>query len=155
MAWSTQGARFGSIFEAINKMPAQFLAPPITTVFVWGVFWRRGTREAALTTLLAGFAIGIGEFLLDLPVIGSEQLITQGLGISFMMQAWWNFCLCSGIFVAVSLMTPAPNLAVIEGLTWGNPLKVIFNGRLSGPADPRIIAALIAAGMAGLYGIFH
>ena len=35
MAWSTQGDKFGSIFfEAINKMPAQFLAPPITVVFI-------------------------------------------------------------------------------------------------------------------------
>ena len=41
MAWSTQAGRLGSIFVAINKMPAQFLAPPITTVFLWGVFWAR------------------------------------------------------------------------------------------------------------------
>jgi Na+/proline symporter len=52
MAWSTQGDKFESIFEAINKMPAQFLAPPISVVFVWGVFWRRGTKQAALTTLV-------------------------------------------------------------------------------------------------------
>ena len=95
------------------------------------------------------------EFLLDLPVIGSEQLITDGLGISFMMQAWWNFCLCSGIYFFVSLLTPAPPLATVESLTWSSPWKVIFNGRLSGPGDPRLVAAYIVAGMAALYGIFH
>jgi len=155
MIWSTQGAKFGSIFEAINKMPAQFLAPPITTVFLWGVFWRRGTSAAALATLLAGFSFGIVEFLLDLPLFGSEQLITDGLGISFMMQAWWNFCLCSGIYFVVSLVTRAPALATVESLTWSSPLKVILNGRLSGPSDPRLVAAYIVAGMAALYGIFH
>jgi SSS family solute:Na+ symporter len=57
MAWSTQGGRFSSIFEAINVI-ASDLAPPITTVFVFGVFWRRGTRQAALSTLIFGFALG-------------------------------------------------------------------------------------------------
>jgi SSS family solute:Na+ symporter len=154
MAWSTQGARFGSIFEAINKMPAQFLAPPITTVFVWGVFWRRGTYQAALATLLAGFSIGILEFLIDLPVVGTTQLITEGLGISFMMQAWWNFCLCSAIFVTVSLVTPAPDLERIESLTWPNPLRVIFHGRVTGAFDPRVVASAILAGMCVLYYVF-
>ena len=43
MAWSTQGGKFGSIFEAINKIPMAF-APGITTIFLWGVFWPRGNR---------------------------------------------------------------------------------------------------------------
>jgi SSS family solute:Na+ symporter len=155
MAWSTQGAKFGSIFEAINKMPAQFLAPPITTVFVWGVFWRRGTRQAAFATLLLGFALGLVEFLIDLPVVGKTQLITQGLGVSFMMQAWWNFCLCSLIFVVASLMTTAPQIARIEGVTWSNPFRVIFYGRPTGASDPRIVASCIAIVMAMLYCAFR
>ena len=36
MAWSTQGGRFSSIFEAINVIAAD-LAPPITASFLWGV----------------------------------------------------------------------------------------------------------------------
>ena len=42
MAWSTQGDRFGGIFAGINQM-ISVLAPPISTVFIWGIFWRRGT----------------------------------------------------------------------------------------------------------------
>lgn len=155
MVWSTQGAKFGSIFEAINKMPAQFLAPPITTVFIWGVFWRRGTRQAAFATLLLGFAIGIVEFLIDLPIVGRTQLITQGLGISFLMQAWWNFCVCSLIFVVASLLTAPPALARIENLTWPNPLKVVFYGRPAGASDPRVLASAIVVGMAILYYTFR
>jgi SSS family solute:Na+ symporter len=154
VAWSTQGARFGSIFEAINKMPAQFLAPPITTVFVWGVFWRRGTPQAALVTLLVGFAFGFAEFLVDLPIVGSTQLITQGLGISFMMQAWWNFCLCGVIFLVTSLLTPAPALSQVEELTWPNPFRVIFYGKPERLSDPRILAAGIVFGMVVLYYVF-
>jgi SSS family solute:Na+ symporter len=154
MAWSTQGGRFGSIFEAINKMPAQFLAPPITTVFLWGVFWRRGTKQAALTTLILGFAMGLVEFVIDLPVIGDTQVITKGLGVSFMMQAWWNFCICSVIYVITSLLTPRPDPAQIESLTWSNPLKVIFHGKPTRVGDPRIVAAVLFAAMIVLYCIF-
>jgi SSS family solute:Na+ symporter len=66
MLWSTQGGRFGSIFEAINKMPAQFIAPPIATVLLWGVFWRRGTRQAGIFTLALGFGGGLILFVIDL-----------------------------------------------------------------------------------------
>ena len=42
MLWSTQGDQFGTIFEAVNKIPMTF-APAVTTVFVFGVLWKRGT----------------------------------------------------------------------------------------------------------------
>jgi solute:Na+ symporter, SSS family len=152
--WSTQGGRFSSIFEAINVIAAD-LAPPITTVFLFGVFWRRGTKQASVVTLIVGFLIGATSFVLDLPVFGTEKLITQGLGISFMMQAWWMFCICSVLFVIVSLLTPPPAPESIEGLTWEHPLAVIFGKKLEGVSDPRIIAGLLLATMAVLYYIFR
>jgi SSS family solute:Na+ symporter len=154
MAWSTQGGRYSSIFEAINTIAA-YLAPPITTVFLWGVFWRRGTKQAALTTLITGFSLGVASFLVDLPVIGTEKIITHRWGIPFMMQAWWMFCLCSVIFVMVTLLTPKPDIRNIEGLTWKNPLQVIAQGRLKGLGDPRVIAGLLLGMMAVLYYIFR
>ncbi len=155
MLWSTQGDKFGSIFEAINKMPAQFLAPPITTVFIWGAFWKRGTKHAAMTTLIAGLSFGLIAFMIDLPVIGETQWITERLGIPFMMQAWWGFCICSVIFIVTSLLTPRPAPEQVEERVWGNPLHVIFKEKLTRPSDPRIGAALLLILMAVLYSIFH
>ncbi|HEY1464392.1 MAG TPA: sodium:solute symporter [Terriglobales bacterium] len=152
--WSTQGGRFTSIFEAINVIGAD-LAPPITTVFLFGVFWRRGTKEASIITMITGFLIGAVSFVLDLPVFGTEKLITNGLGISFMMQAWWVFCICSLLFVVVSLLTPPPEPAKIDGLTWQNPFAVIFGKKVEGFFDPRILAGLLLATMAVLYYIFR
>jgi len=154
MAWSTQGGRYSSIFEAINTI-ATYLAPPITTVFLWGVFWRRGTKQAALTTLITGFSLGAISFLIDLPVIGTEKIITHKLGIPFMMQAWWMFCLCSAIFVIVSLLTPKPDVQSIEEVTWKNPLQVITEGKLMGIGDPRIMAGFLLLAMIVLYYIFR
>ncbi len=154
MAWSTQGGRYTSIFEAINTI-ASYLAPPITAVFLWGVFWRRGTSRAALTTLISGFLLGVVSFLIDLPVFGTEKAITKGLGIPFMMQAWWMFCLCSLIFFTVSLLTPKPDPDRVRDLTWASPRQVVAQGRISGWGDPRLLAGGLLALMAVLYYIFR
>lgn len=169
MGWSTQGDKFSSIFEAINKMPAQFLAPPITTVFLWGVFWRRGTKEAAVATLALGFGFGLVAFAIDLPLVTifevekevdgvtmlvPQQVITERWGIPFMLQAWWGFCLCSCVYVGISLVTPAPNPEQTDGLTWPNPVDVLTGHPLRGITDPRILAGMLLVLMASLYALF-
>jgi len=154
MAWSTQGSRYSSIFEAINAI-ASHLAPPITTVFLWGIFWRRGTKQASMITLISGFTLGAVSFLIDLPVFGTEKIITHKLGIPFMMQAWWMFCLCSLIFVVVSFLTPKPDPRQVEAMTWKNPLQVIAGGRLRSLADPRFLALGLLVAMALLYFILR
>jgi len=152
--WSTQGSRYSSIFEAVNAIAA-VLAPPITVVFVWGVFWRRGTQQASLVTLISGFTLGVTAFVLDLPVFGTEKIITHGWGIPFMMQAWWLFCICSVIFVAVSVVTPRPAAHQLEGLTWDHPLAVITQSRFMGIRDPRAIGALLIVTLAVLYYVLR
>jgi solute:Na+ symporter, SSS family len=152
--WSTQGGRFSSIFAAVNVI-ASDLAPGITTVFLFGVFWRRGTQQASVVTMVMGILMGAAAFILDLPVFGTTKLITDGLGISFMMQAWWMFCICSGIFVIVSLLTPPPRPEQIEGLTWSNPLAVISEQPLATVWDPRILALVLFLTMCGLFYTFR
>jgi SSS family solute:Na+ symporter len=152
--WSTQGGRYSSIFEAINAIGSD-LAPPITTVFLWGVLWKRGTKQAAITTLISGFLMGITAFVLDLPVFGTKKIITEGLGIHFLMQAWWMFVICSIIYVTTSLLTPKPEPSQIEGLTWKSPKEILIGKRITGIADPRLLAAFLFALMVVLYFIFR
>ncbi len=154
MIWSTQGGRYSSIFEAINAI-ASDLAPPITTVFLFGVFWRRGTKEASLATLIFGFGLGAMLFVLDLPVFGTQKIVTEGWGIPFMMQAWYSFCLCSAFYVVISLLTPPPRAEQIEGLTWEHPLAVITQSRPVSMSDPRLISLLLLVTIAVLYYIFR
>ncbi len=66
MLWSPYCGRFENIFVVINQVPMMF-APAITTVFVLGVFWRRGTKQAAVATFAVGVAIGLVYFIADLP----------------------------------------------------------------------------------------
>lgn len=152
--WSTQGARFSSIFAAINII-ASDLAPPITTVFLFGVFWKRGTYQASIATLIGGLAMGVAAFVVDLPVIGSTRLLSDQLGISFLMQAWWMFCLCSLIYIGISLATPPPRPEAIEGLTWPNPIAALTREPLRNASDPRIMAAVLLSVLIAMYAIFH
>jgi len=154
MAWSTQGGRYSSIFEAINAIAAD-LAPSITVVFLWGVLWRRGTKQASLFTLISGFALGVAAFILDLPVIGDEKIITHRWGIPFMMQAWWLFCICSAIYVVVSFSTPAPAPESIEGLTWNHPFSAITEKKFEGLKDARVMATVLAVTVGVLYYVFR
>jgi SSS family solute:Na+ symporter len=158
MVWSTQGDRFGTIFEIINKIPALFLAPPITTVFVWGVFWKRGTRQAAITTLILGLTVGFVLFLIDTGVFGGVEWISdprRGLGIPFMMQGVYLFCFWTALYFVVSLLTPAPPAEQVENTTWRNPLSVVLEGKLTGITDPRLIALALFALMIVLYIVFR
>lgn len=153
IAWSTQGDRFTSIFEAINKIAAA-LAPPIATVFLWGVFSKRGTKQAAIVTLWTGFVLGVAAFCLDFTPISGQMYITDGWGIPFMMQAWWLFCLCSVVYFVVSYATPRPDPAVIEKYTWENPINIITKGKLTGLSDVRVLAGLLLLTLVVLYSIF-
>jgi len=154
MAWSTQGGRYSSIFEAINAI-ASNIAPPVSTVFLWGVFWRRGTRQASFVTLVVGSVLGAAAFFLDLPIFGMTKIITQQWGIPFLMQAWWLFCFCSLVFVAVSLLTPKPDPKRVASVTWESPLAVIGRGRIRGLSDPRVLAGGLFLLMAVLYFVMR
>jgi solute:Na+ symporter, SSS family len=164
MAWSTQGDQFGTIFEAINKIPMVF-APAVTTVFVFGLLWKRGTIRAAMTTFAVGCSIGIVYFIVDLPGVGRNLfgrtqegfcgLVTDpvyGLGIPFMLAGPMLCGLCILTYVAVSLCTEAPPREVVEKVCWDHPLAFL-RGRIHGLGDPRVITALLLATLITLYAV--
>jgi SSS family solute:Na+ symporter len=163
MLWSTQGDQFGTIFEAVNKIPMTF-APAVTTVFVFGVLWKRGTRQAAMATLYFGSLIGVIYFLVDLPSTGrwflpSSRLTdfggfvtdpVQGLGIPFMLAGPIIAVACVAIYVVTSLLTPAMDEAEVSKVCWDHPLAFL-KGPVTAVSDPRIISLLLLATV----GVFY
>jgi solute:Na+ symporter, SSS family len=163
MLWSTQGDQFGTIFEAINKIPMTF-APAVTTVFVLGVMWKRGTKQAAMATLYLGSIVGIIYFIVDLPGVGKRILgagaregfgglvtdAAQGLGIPFMLVGPIICALCAAIYIAVSLMTPAMDKAEVSRVCWDHPLAFL-KGPLAGASDPRIVTLILLGTVGVLY----
>jgi len=154
MAWSTQGDKFSSIFEAINKIAAA-IAPPVATVFLFGVFSKRGTNRAAIITLISGLLLGITAFCLDFEPISGHMYLTRGLSIPFMMQAWWLFVICTAIYFGVSYSSPRPPAEVIENYTWESPLSVITRGKFEGVRDVRLWAGILVLTLVVMYFIFN
>ena len=154
MLWSTQGDKFSSIFEAVQEIGSA-LAPAITTVFLWGVFWRRGTSQAAVATLVFGFLMGAAAFVLDFKDAAGYKLITDGWGIPFMLQAFLMTMICSAVFYAVSKATPPPPKEKIDGLTWRNPLAALTRPWTSPGVDPRRLAVLLSVTIVVLYWLFR
>ena len=167
MLWSTQGDQFGTIFEAINKIPMTF-APAVTTVFVLGIFWKRGTWQGAMVTLCVGSLIGMVYFVLDLPAVGRwllgssaasgfSGLVTDpayGVGIPFMLVGPLLAALCVVIYVTTSLLTPAMDQEAIDKLCWDHPLDFL-RGPLKGASDPRLVALWLFGGVAVLYAFLR
>ncbi|MCF7975840.1 MAG: sodium:solute symporter [Phycisphaerae bacterium] len=153
MLWSTQGDKFGSIFEAVNKIPMAF-APGITTVFLWGVFWPRGNKQGAMAALVTNVVLGFIYLAIDIPLIGDTQIIAQKLGIPFMQVGWYLFLISSAVYFMVSLATPAPAREKIEGLCWTRPLDSL-RGKMEGLTDPRVMAVVLVVIMIILYAWLH
>ena len=161
--WSTQGEQFGSIFEAINKIPMTF-APAVTTVLLLGLLWKRGTWQAAMTTLYVGSIIGVVYFVIDMPVIGEfltsipagtkfDGLVSDhalGLGIPFMLVGPMIAALCIAIYIVTSLLTPAMDQEKVSKVCWDSPLACL-QGPVSGVTDPRIVTLILVSVLAVLY----
>ncbi|MHC4748574.1 MAG: sodium:solute symporter family transporter, partial [Planctomycetota bacterium] len=179
MIWSPYCEKFRNIFVVINKVPMMF-APAITTVFVLGVFWKRGTKQAALATFIAGLAVGLPYFLVDMPhtvaaadiepaidairvaperivdgMVADYGIITDGWGIPYMMAGLILLCMCIGIYVVVSLLTPAPTAEELEKMEWKHPLKAITSTKITSITDPRIAAGLLFVVMIILYCVLR
>ena len=175
MIWSPYCEKFRNIFVVVNKVPMMF-APAITTVFVLGVFWKRGTKQAALATFIAGLAVGLPYFLIDMPhttpaaniqpaiealrveptrivdgMVADYGVITDGWGIPYMMVGLILLCMCIGVYVVISLVTPAPTAEELEKMGWKPPLRTIISAKITGITDPRIGAGLLLVVMIVLY----
>ena len=54
-----------TIFQALTDLIC-YIAPPITAVFLLGVFWKRASGKAAYIALVLGNMIGVAVFFLEL-----------------------------------------------------------------------------------------
>jgi solute:Na+ symporter, SSS family len=103
--------------QAVNS----YICPPIATVFLVGILWKRATGKAALTTLIFGGVVGIVRFVLDI-LTKTHQLQLSFLK-PFVELAFLNYCVllffvCVAVMVVISLLTRKPDYAKIKNLTF-------------------------------------
>uniref|UniRef100_A0A8C5VFB0 Sodium/mannose cotransporter SLC5A10 n=1 Tax=Microcebus murinus TaxID=30608 RepID=A0A8C5VFB0_MICMU len=117
-----QGSNSGQLFTYMQSVTSS-LAPPITAVFILGIFWRRANEQGAFWGLIVGLVVGatrlVLEFLHPAPPCGEPDTRPALLeSIHYLHFAAVLFVLSGAIVVAGSLLTPPPQGAQIENLTW-------------------------------------
>lgn len=145
--WSPYVGHFKSLFQGLNVMIC-YIAPPITTVFVWGVFWRKASARGAQITLYAGSGMGFVIFLLD----WFKEY--TGWNVPFMMTAFYLFIICSAILFVVSKLKPHQHTPESEALVWSHPLEPLREKGWPGIGNYKFLAALLFVIMIALYYLF-
>ena len=101
-----------------------YLAPPITAVFLLGLFYARTNSAGAIAGLVLGFAAGMSKLAIEILhknqseyVIGNSTLELIG-GFSFLYASGVLFAFAFAVVLIVSSFTPPPRAESIEGLTF-------------------------------------
>ncbi len=136
---------YSTLFEGINKL-ISYVAPPITAVFLLGVFWKRASGKSAFLTLLAGMGLGAAMFVLDWFAIYKGD---------FMLTAFLLFLACLAIMVATSFLFPEPLKEEARALVWEDWREPLRQKCGSGLADYRVVSALILVVFVALYAVFR
>ncbi|HEY6090958.1 MAG TPA: sodium:solute symporter [Gemmatimonadales bacterium] len=120
-----QGAR--GLYDYLQGVQG-YLAPPIFTVFVFGIFNRRLNSKGCLAALLVGFVLGVFRLLVDTPVslhlAGFANGYTPGSflwivnNVYFQYYSVFIFIVSVVIMFAVSYATAPPRVEQLTGLTY-------------------------------------
>ena len=140
---------YESIFNGLNEIIAH-IAPPITCVFLMGIFWEKASAIAAKYTLWIGSAAGVVIFACNKLMPG-----TPLASIPFMMMAFYLFCFCLILQMFFSFICPAVHTAESRKLYWGSPLKSLEAPGWNGLGNYKFLSLLLFMIMALLFYAFR
>lgn len=141
--------QYESIFSGINDIIAH-IAPPITCVFLLGVFWKGASAASAKLTLWIGSALGVLVFAIN--KIYPDSLIGH---IPFMMMAFYLFCACVIMQVSLSYIYPVQHTAVSATLYWKSPWEPLQGAAWKGLGNYKVLSGLLLLVTGILYYIFR
>ncbi len=108
-----------SLYDYLQNVQS-YLAPPIAAVFLFGVFFKRLNAKGAYAAMVAGFSVGLLKLTLQLfkKKLPEGSIFYEFATINFLYFCIYLFIFSIGIMVTVSLLTPKPPEAQIQGLTF-------------------------------------
>jgi SSS family solute:Na+ symporter len=146
--------RYESVFAGAQDIICH-IAPPITTVFLLGVFWPRASAASARWTMWLGSAAGALIFALKTLHTGWPE--TFGwvppfvYRTPFMMMAFYLFLVCVALQVAFTHAWPKEAHEDREHLYWSNPLDALRSPGWPGLANYKVLSAALFVAMTALY----
>jgi SSS family solute:Na+ symporter len=151
----------GGLYQYLQSVQG-YLAPPITAVFLLGLFWKRMNSVGATSALVVGFVVGMIKLTLQSFYGAAEGKAHNPAFLAAIGD--FNFLYATGVLmlisvvvmVVVSLMTPAPTEEKTRGLTYssiheGSTAEEIKN---SWDLGNKLMAGLILLLVGGMYLYF-
>ncbi|MBN2703341.1 MAG: sodium:solute symporter [Pontiellaceae bacterium] len=149
----------GGLYQYLQSAQS-YLAPPITAVFLLGLFWPRMNRAGAVWGLSIGFILGLSKLTIQ-ALFGAADgkmhtPVLAAIGDFNWLYASGLLLFASiAVMVLASLMTPPPPKEETEGLTYasitGDAKDEI---KASWDMANKILASLIGLGVLGMYLYF-
>ncbi len=135
-----------------------YISPPIAAVFLFGLIWSRANGKGSIAALLTGLVLGFTRLFGE--IINKQSPLSDGpfrmmIEMNFLHFATFLFVVCSLVLVAVSLSTPAPSAASLNGLTFKyTPQNMRNHGDPAAHQRNIILSIALVTTVASLGGIF-
>jgi SSS family solute:Na+ symporter len=150
----------GGLYQYLQSVQG-YLAPPITAVFLLGLFWKRMNSAGATYALVVGFVLGMIKLTLQSFFGSAEGKLHDPAFLAAIGD--FNFLYTTGVLmlisvvvmVVVSLLTPPPTEEQTRGLTYGS-IHHLAEGEIKGSWDlgNKVMAGLILLLVGGMYLYF-
>ncbi|WP_340158305.1 sodium:solute symporter [uncultured Maribacter sp.] len=110
----------GVLYEYLQSVQS-YIAPPITAVFLLGIFYKRINATGAFATLIMGILVAFFRIALELlkDNFDSDGILYYLGDMNFLTFGAWFFLFCLIFMVVVSLLTKSPDKEQIVNLTFG------------------------------------
>lgn len=168
--WSPLFSHYSTIFEGLNRL-VSYVAPPITAVFLFGVFWKGASGRGAFITMKYGALLGAAMFGLDffhkqmsawMGARGMDRLKSAFDGLctfavkDFMLTAFYMLLACMAVMYAASRRYPEALKEEAKDLVWADwrePLRGEAGGQ--GLGNYRVLAGVVVSTFVALYVAFR
>jgi len=151
----------GGLYQYLQSVQG-YLAPPITAVFLLGVFWRRVNSAGAVWGLAVGFVLGMVKLTIQAIYGTAEGKLSDPAFLAAIGD--FNFLYATGVLMAisvivivvVSLMTPPPREDQLDGLTYASTTKGAVHEEIKHSWDGwnKILAWVIGLLVIAMYTYF-
>jgi SSS family solute:Na+ symporter len=113
----------GGLYQYLQSVQS-YLAPPITAVFLLGLFCKRINARGALWGLSLGFVLGMFKLtvqtLAGAGLLGETGFLASVGSLNFLYASGGLFLISVLVVVGASLTAPAQSAKEIEGLTFSS-----------------------------------
>jgi SSS family solute:Na+ symporter len=133
-----------SIIVYLQSVQA-YISPPIASVFLLGIFFKRLNGKGAMASLITGLILGTLRLVLEQIKDSLSGILFDYADFNFLHFAIFLFIICSIVLVVVSLLTPPPDAAHTDGITYERGVKTESGNKSKDAVLTGILILIIAA----------